>query len=407
MYFLLGLITGSLIIYLFLRPKVREYAQINASVNENNKELEKLNKELIAEQSELKNTLMLLESEKKVLINQKDSLNKEILSYSDLLIKEKEKLKEYKGINIKTILTGCIAQVEKEKFLYLHNFNIKLFPNLKFSLTEGGLRHGPIELKFLNPAMILHSFYCSFQDFPEDAITKYNLSSNYSSYLGVTLDYYPIKNLRLYALWANTELQTSSELVSNYGKLFPDGYALQGGFNLSFPTKNSSYYAINSEILYACPFLYIKQSPDWSMVKIREDFKREKDVITWIGTPLGPDTFAFDINFEYKEPRHWSVNLGYLLTLKGEVNTDTILKTALSKSDPTDTTEYPAYYPSVSYYLGLLSEEEAIAIARKKWLSGVIEYRNDISVSSEYYFGDKFIVSAQGTYTFVKNNNHM
>ena len=96
MYFLLGLITGFLIIYLFLRPKVREYAQINASVNENNKELEKLNKELIAEQNELKNTLMLLESEKKVLINQKDSLNKEILSYSDLLIKEKEKLKEYK-----------------------------------------------------------------------------------------------------------------------------------------------------------------------------------------------------------------------------------------------------------------------------------------------------------------------
>ena len=79
-----------------MRPKVREYAQINASVNENNKELEKLNKELIAEQNELKNTLMLLESEKKVLINQKDSLNKEILSYSDLLIKEKEKLKEYK-----------------------------------------------------------------------------------------------------------------------------------------------------------------------------------------------------------------------------------------------------------------------------------------------------------------------
>lgn len=96
MYFLLGLITGSLIIYLFLRPKVREYAQINASVNENNKELEKLNKELIAEQNELKNTLMLLESEKKALTNQKDSLNKEILSYSDLLIKEKEKLKEYK-----------------------------------------------------------------------------------------------------------------------------------------------------------------------------------------------------------------------------------------------------------------------------------------------------------------------
>ena len=46
------------------------------------------------------------------------------------------------------------SQVEKEKFLYLHNFNFKLFSNLKFSLTEGGLRNGPIELRYLNPAIL-------------------------------------------------------------------------------------------------------------------------------------------------------------------------------------------------------------------------------------------------------------
>ena len=139
------------------------------------------------------------------------------------------------------------TQVEKEKFLYLHNFNFKLFQNLKFSITEGGLRNGPIELRYLNPAMFLHSFYCSFQDFPEGTSTKYNLASHYSSYLGVSMDYYPIKNLRIYALWANTELQTPSELTSTYGKLLPDGYSWQGGFEYSIPSKDLGFFNINSE----------------------------------------------------------------------------------------------------------------------------------------------------------------
>lgn len=298
------------------------------------------------------------------------------------------------------------TQVEKEKFLYLHNFNFKLFPNLKFSLTEGGLRNGPIELRYLNPAMILHNFYCSFQDFPEDSCTKYNLGSHYSSYLGVSLDYYPIKNLRIYALWANTELQTPGELTSTYGKLLPDGYSLQGGFEYSIPSKDLGFFNINSELLYACPFLYIKQSPDWSMVKIREDFKRAKDVVTWIGTPLGPDTFAFDFNIGYNQPQKWSINLGYLLTLKGEINTDTILQTAKSKVDSSDATEYPSYYPYVAYLLGLISAEDGIEIAREKWLLGTIQYRNDISISGDYYFSSFFKMSAQGTYSFVLNNKH-
>lgn len=298
------------------------------------------------------------------------------------------------------------TQVEKEKFLYLHNFNFKLFQNLKFSITEGGLRNGPIELRYLNPAMFLHSFYCSFQDFPEGTSTKYNLASHYSSYLGVSMDYYPIKNLRIYALWANTELQTPSELTSTYGKLLPDGYSWQGGFEYSIPSKDLGFFNINSEFLYACPFLYIKQSPDWSMVKIREDFKREKDVITWIGTPFGPDTFAFNFNVGYNKTQNWSVNLGYLLTLKGEINTDTILQTAKSKVDSDDDTEYPSYYPLVAHLLGLISAEDGIEIARQKWLSGTIQYRNDISISGEYYFSSFFKVAAQGTYSFVFNNKH-
>ena len=80
-----------------MRPKVRHIAQINAGVNENNKKLEKENKELICIQNEIKNSLTILETENRYLLNQKETLNQEIHSYSELLLKEKDKLTEYKN----------------------------------------------------------------------------------------------------------------------------------------------------------------------------------------------------------------------------------------------------------------------------------------------------------------------
>ena len=80
-----------------MRPKVRHIAQINAGVNENNKKLEKENKELICIQNEIKNGLTILETENRFLLNQKETLNQEVHSYNELLLKEKEKLAEYKN----------------------------------------------------------------------------------------------------------------------------------------------------------------------------------------------------------------------------------------------------------------------------------------------------------------------
>ena len=80
-----------------MRPKVRHIAQINAGVNENNKKLEKENKELICIQNEIKNSLTVLETENRFLLNQKETLNQEVHSYNELLLKEKEKLAEYKN----------------------------------------------------------------------------------------------------------------------------------------------------------------------------------------------------------------------------------------------------------------------------------------------------------------------
>lgn len=298
------------------------------------------------------------------------------------------------------------SQVTHKSFLYLHNFNVKILPNLKFSITEGGLREGPIELKYFNPTMIIHSFYGADIYKTEE---KYNLNRHYSSYLGFTLDYNPVKNLRLYFLYAMTEMQLPGERNSSYGSLLPNGIGLQGGIDFSRPSGSEGFYVGNIEAVYTCPYLYLKQSPDWSLVKLRFDkMNASNPVVSWIGSPFGPDTFALTLSFGYTQPQKWSAKAGYLLTMKGEIDGKTIQEKLPLKSekDNPDAEKYPAYYPTVLHELGYLTEEEARERAQVQGLSGIIQYRNDVSISGEYWFSKKLKANAEGIYTFVFNNNH-
>ena len=296
------------------------------------------------------------------------------------------------------------SQVTHKSFLYLHNFNVKILPNLKFSITEGGLREGPIELKYFNPTMIIHSFYGADIYKTEE---KYNLNRHYSSYLGFTLDYNPVKNLRLYFLYAMTEMQLPGEKNSSYGSLLPNGIGLQGGIDFSRPSASKGFYIGNIEAVYTCPYLYLKQSPDWSLVKLRFDkMNASNPVVSWIGSPFGPDTFALTLSFGYTQPQKWSAKAGYLLTMKGEIDGQKIQEKLPPKSEEDNPKKYPAYYPTVLHELGYLTEEEARELAQVQGLSGIIQYRNDVSISGEYWFSEKLKANAEGIYTFVFNNNH-
>lgn len=296
------------------------------------------------------------------------------------------------------------SQVDYKKFLYFHNFNFKFFDNLKIGFTEGCLRNGPIELRFLNPAMILHSFYSAYT-YAEDTQEKYDLGNHYCSYMGITVDYYPIENLRLYALWAQTEMQLKGELSSSHGKMLPDGYGLQAGIDLTLPARDVGFFDFNIEGIYTTPYLYVKQSPEWSMIKFRKDVKHSDDVISWLGTPYGPDAIVLTVNGKYTEAQKFSVGIENLFAMKGEVDGNTLLTTDVSKYESSGQL-YPSYYPSVAHSLGQLSESEAISKARDKSLSGIIQYRNDIIISGEYYFSSKIRASAEGIYTLIFNNNH-
>lgn len=287
-----------------------------------------------------------------------------------------------------------ISQVDAERFVYLHNFNMKLFSNLKFSITEGGLHAGPFQLRYLTPTMILHSFY-SVSDFNSK---QYSNISGYSSYLGASVEYVPVKNLRLYLLYAQNELQLQSELESSYGKTIPDSFGFQVGFDYIIPHKNENFLKINLESIYNTPFLYLKPSPEISLIKYEGAFSENANSVNYIGSPLGSDVFAVNFSLDYKKSRKWTVGFSNLLTIKGEINEETIFITH---------NDTPAYYPSIIYKLGLVSAENAISFARSKKLTGTLQYRNDTSISYEYFFSEKLEIATEVVYTFIINHKNV
>ena len=286
-----------------------------------------------------------------------------------------------------------VSQVDSKRFLYLHNFNMKLLPNLKFSFTEGGLKNENFELRFLNPMMIVHAFYSA---------SDYGEPLQYSSYMGITLDYQPIKNLRLYVIYSQNELQAGSELDSDEGKSKPDSIGVQMGFDYIIPNKNQNYFKINVESIYNTPFLYLKQTPDISLIKYEPAHSEETQYVNYIGSPFGSDVFALNLSIDYKKPQKWTVGFNNLLTIKGEINGNKILNSKDSENNY-------IYYPSVKYGYAENAEEvaKAVALGRRIKLTGTVQYRNDTSLSFEYFFSDKLKVATEGTYSFIINNKNV
>ena len=298
-----------------------------------------------------------------------------------------------------------VAQVDYNRFMYLHHLEIRPFNQLKIALVEGGLVNGPMEMKYLNPLMIVHSWYPN-QDYQETEAPGSNGGDHkYCAYLGVMLDYVPCRNLRIYALWAQNELQAFGELDSTYGQLLPDSFGLQVGAETFFSGGGSRLWKINLESVYTLPFLYIKHIAQSSLYRARKDDHVPGGAInSWIGTPFGPDCLAIQTGVTCSQTGVWSAGLNYLLTIHGENGFGTFTDSRWAYE--VDGVTYYAYYPVVKDTRHLATTEECIAEARNHWLSGLLEYRNDIVLNGSYTLNKYCSFDAQFVYTFVFNSGH-
>lgn len=293
-----------------------------------------------------------------------------------------------------------VVEVSTKKFIYLHNIEGVIFPWLRVGLMEGNLINESFELRFLNPLMIMHSYHFWTEYRTADEYDVYR-EAHASAYFAATFDVVPIKNLRIYGIYSQIELQIPPELETEYGRHLPNSFAFQLGAEYNLPVENNGLYFANIEGFYSTPYMYYKTGADWSWYKKRFDNydTRHDPICSWVGSTFGPDSAGFELKAGYKSGSKWSADIAYNFLAKGENSFNLFYQTVEA-----DGKTYWIYYPS-TYINGSYAKETSLA--RSLALLGTVEFKNSIELNGFYRLNDHFSFDGQLVYTFVFNNNHV
>lgn len=305
-----------------------------------------------------------------------------------------------------------LAQMGRERYIYLHCFEGKPFKWLRFTLMEGTLIDSPFELKFLNPFMIMHSFgIWQFGEYDKTPLDEdiYG-ESHVSAYLAFNFDIVPCRNVRIYGLYSQNELQLPWELRSDNGKAFPNSFAGQLGVEVIAADNHDGYWHWSIEGIYTSPWCYLKQEKTGSLVSYRHDMQSDNstDIYSWIGSPYGPDTLGFNLRALYEKEK-WKVSCDYLFTARGTASFGLFGNYMEINGE-----KYYMYYPAVRYKMydrfgnsdfGL-NASEAKDLAQTYSLTGTIEYRNTLTLKGVYRINDHFEAGGKASCVIVFNNNH-
>lgn len=293
-----------------------------------------------------------------------------------------------------------VNQFNVGKYLYSHELSFRFFKKLLFSARESLLVYAPLELRYLNPWTIFHGF-AAWRDYGHN-------ESNTCDYLALKLEYAPVKCVRLYGEFAMTQFQTPYETGNFDDDTTPNGLAFQGGIESYIPFKDG-YFHVWLEGTYTDPYMYIKESPDWSMVRnYRENLGDTKHVFyEWIGTPFGPDTAAGKLSFSYERPGRWSLGASYLLKACGEYSGTKVFRNMdWHEGKEFDTESEDALRDWAFPDSGSQGEQEAKRRQKLRTPSGTNEYVNVISLRGSFSPKETVTLVLQPSYTVAVNFNN-
>ncbi len=286
-------------------------------------------------------------------------------------------------------------QLEVNKYMYLHRLEFRPIERLEFGLLEGVLVNAPFELRFLNPLTVFHSYtawrtYASYNAGQHNGgANTYSGGSRIGSYLGLTVDFNPWKYMRVYGLLALNQFQTPYER-KNFpaASAIPDSIGVQGGIDAAVPFMGG-YLTGGVEALYTNPWLYISEDADWSFYRSRLDILMQTTtpINSWVGSPFGPDTIAYDARAGYKYEGLWSASLGYQYVAQGENSFN-----LFSQFSPDG---HNSYYPKTA--------EEATLSSP----TGIPEITNRMYIRASFNPLDWIALLAQVSYTVQTNSDHI
>jgi hypothetical protein len=219
-----------------------------------------------------------------------------------------------------------VTQYEALKYQYTHYLQIRPHRTLSLSLTEGMMVNAPLELRYLNPLMIFHSYeaWKTYGDYNKEFLDEERESekvdqtgsSRAGSFFSARLEFQPIRYLRLYGLFAMTQFQLDIERQNWEESLTPNALAFQGGTEVSF-ALDRGYWHFGIEGVYTYPYMYVLYNKAWSFYKEYPEVERTT-VRAWTGTPFGPDTIAGSLWAGYHDYTQWSCVFSFVFAARGE-----------------------------------------------------------------------------------------
>lgn len=298
--------------------------------------------------------------------------------------------------------SGGLTMYNYNRYLYSHKVDMRFGKKVQFSLMEASLPYGNMDLRYFNPMMILHN-YAGWFDYQAEG-------TDVGSFFGAKINVAPIKHLRVYALWAMSQLQLGNELSDDEedkDNYVPNAMGAQLGLESFIPFKRGHLH-FDLEGSWAQPYLYINSSPNWSFARnSAESNSGSEDIYEWLGTKYGPDSVGGMLVAAYEEEK-WSVGFKYMFLARGELSDPDIFKRigwGIHSNQNVDLADW--VYP---YHLNSSGDEEFSSKYKngrsKVAPSGRAEFVNLISLRGSYNLTEWLTFVMQPSLVFIANAGH-
>jgi len=217
---------------------------------------------------------------------------------------------------------GAVPRVERN--LLGHRLEVRLWDRINVGLTEAVVIATPsMEMKYLNPLMIYHSWYLEE--------TKLNIIASLEAEAVV------IPGLSLYLQAAVNQFTLPMEAGKEYAKGEPDAYGLIAGIEAIHPL-GEGFLTFGMEGALTSPWLYIHRTYQtqffYTQMIMAENVGHRVIVEKPLGYPTGPDTLAFSITADYWVPLQYRFTGAFLLQWRGRNSFASPSELFIPASDP-------------------------------------------------------------------------
>jgi hypothetical protein len=235
--------------------------------------------------------------------------------------------------------SGLVAELNVNRYLYLHRLDFSLFDRVSIGLTEGTLvGHAPLELRYFNPLMVFHG-YLPWDDYDANGDGSNDFQKGTGSELGIEVNASPWRYTDLFFQFQMNEIEDPFKLIfwPNAVSDIPNGYGALAGAKVRYPL-GTGFLRVSGLVVYTTPYDYIlagtTASTDPANLNsnisylydrpLHSNMSGDKYSAQWIGFEYGPDTVLWKGSVGYDFFRGPLVSLDGALRFSGENGIDSV-----------------------------------------------------------------------------------